>query len=182
MHLRSDIWSITIWIYWGFVPKAVEPDRVHVLAELAKTYKENRFLLKADTAVNGDKDSNGRVRIYNTLTDLSVNRAQIDSIKTIFVNRTQIGVGNFDYSILPFPTEALQLALGESETGSLLPGGALPFINFLGYTLASQQIPDEALIRNELLPFLAFPPAELNMNLADYRRLIHLKQKPGCRC
>ncbi|HEX9731756.1 MAG TPA: baseplate J/gp47 family protein [Thermoanaerobaculia bacterium] len=67
-------------------PKAAEPDRVHLLFELAKGVAGHR--LAADTEVKAGKDAAGIDLVYATDDELVANRAALDPVhglKTIFL-------------------------------------------------------------------------------------------------
>jgi hypothetical protein len=68
-----------------FVPLPEEPDRVHVLFELAK--QASPHLLRAGTLLEAGKDSGGNEVRYQLDRDIVVNNAQVSQLKTIFVER-----------------------------------------------------------------------------------------------
>lgn len=167
----------------GLHPKEAVPDRLHVLVELARG--QDQFLLPAGSQLLAGQDNQGTDLIYQTDHDRLVNRAQVASLKSLFVQRRVIGLQEvYEHSQLvsvedPF-IAMLILAIGESETGEPKPGGALS--NYPGKSTP----PDEPLfqILDRLLRFIVsdFDEEEhrstgLHMHLAVFRTLMELKRK-----
>ncbi|TVQ11342.1 MAG: hypothetical protein EA361_12780 [Bacteroidetes bacterium] len=72
--------------YYGEVLKISKrkalPDRVHVIFELAKN--ANSGLIKKDTLLDGGKDDNGKPILYRIEEELTVNKARVAHLKSIF--------------------------------------------------------------------------------------------------
>jgi len=65
--------------------KPLEPDRVHVLFELAKNASDE--FLDTGTSLSAGKDSNGKPLIYDTTTPLVINQAKVASIKSVYTHQ-----------------------------------------------------------------------------------------------
>ncbi len=65
------------------------PDRVHVIFELAKDIVQ--YDIAKATSLNGGKDSAGKDQVYTTNTDLVVNQAKVKELKTIFIQKGEVG-------------------------------------------------------------------------------------------
>ena len=65
--------------------KPIEPDRVHILFELAKNASEE--FLEPGTSLNAGKDDGGKPMTYDTITPLVVNQAKVASIKSVYVDQ-----------------------------------------------------------------------------------------------
>ncbi len=77
----------------GLTTRAAEPDQVHQLFELAKSFKTHT--LAEDTFLKAGKDSTGVDLLYATDSELVVNRAVLDEdhgLKTVFVEKDTDGV------------------------------------------------------------------------------------------
>ena len=69
--------------------KAEQPDEVHLVFALAKTFFENQ--LKAGTPLKAGKDDDGKNLFYNTDDEIVLNTAALsetDGLKTIFIDKT----------------------------------------------------------------------------------------------
>lgn len=69
----------------SFAERDEVPDRVNILFELAKQVKS--YLVKKGTLLKGGKDSKGIDVLYKTDSDIVVNRAKVEQLKTVFVDR-----------------------------------------------------------------------------------------------
>lgn len=74
-------------------PKPAQPDKVHLIFELAKNVDKREFLLKKDTELcaGKDKEKEGRNVFFATDAELVINRAQIDPVrglKTLYIEKT----------------------------------------------------------------------------------------------
>ncbi len=76
--------------------KPAVPDSVHLLLELAKNKEIHR--IPSGTVLKAGKDKTGKDLIYTVDSELVVNTAQIDSLKTIFIDTNDTMVGVFDNS------------------------------------------------------------------------------------
>ncbi|WP_282084917.1 baseplate J/gp47 family protein [Aquimarina algiphila] len=81
------------------LPKKAIPDQVQLVLDLAKSNSFDEFLLKKNTAFNAGKDIDGNSLIYEADKESVISRAQIQSIKTIYLdevkNNTVIRVAPF---------------------------------------------------------------------------------------
>lgn len=76
----------------GLEPRQADPDRVHLVFELAKRFESHS--LAADTALKAGKDAGGVELLYATDEEIVVNRAQLDpdhGLKTLFVDKAEDG-------------------------------------------------------------------------------------------
>ena len=67
--------------------KPENPDSVHIVVELAKHVDE--YMLKAGTELKAGKDATGKELIYSVDKDITLNRATVESLKTLFVEETK---------------------------------------------------------------------------------------------
>jgi len=153
-----------------FQPNAARPDQVFLMAELARNFKGDRFLLKKGTAVFAGKDGTGKDRIYQTDMDLMVGRAQAVQLKNVFLHKSVKRLK--DIGLPGHYMQFFQLALGEDGAGNLQPGGVLPATNIFGPNAP----PDEAFFRN-VLKLLKFQERQLRISPAGFRKLVRLKQQ-----
>jgi len=65
------------------------PDRVHIIFELAKDIVQ--YDIAKATSLNGGKDNAGKDQVYTTNTDLVVNQAKVKELKTIFIQKGEVG-------------------------------------------------------------------------------------------
>ena len=72
----------------GFPEKPIEPDQAHLIFELAKSQKED-YLLTKGTTFRGGKDGLGVELIYQLNDDLILHKAQIKSLKGLFLDLTK---------------------------------------------------------------------------------------------
>lgn len=63
--------------------QAETPDRVHIIFELAKNF--NTHLVEEGVLLNAGKED-GRLMVYAMLEEIVVNRAKVESIKSIYIN------------------------------------------------------------------------------------------------
>lgn len=160
-----------------FKRKPATPDKVFLLAALAKSYKKPRFPLPKDTAAFAGKDATGKDLIYKTQEQLIVNKAKVVDLKSVFVHRK---VDQFsDYDLPQYFMPMLQLALGQveitdEESGEthfvLKPGAELEKPDFLEF---------EHIIHETFEPILAvldFAQDRLHLSFTNLRKLMRLKQ------
>lgn len=74
----------------GIQPKAAEPDRVHLLAELARGVPEQR--IEAGALVRAGQTPQGKPRYLRTQEDIVVNRAKVAEVKVFFQERKLLGL------------------------------------------------------------------------------------------
>lgn len=65
-------------------PKPAQPDRVHLLVELAKPAKPHT--LAKGTQLKAGKDAGGKNLVYQTLREIVVNQAAVKSLKTVYID------------------------------------------------------------------------------------------------
>jgi hypothetical protein len=65
------------------------PDKVHIVFELAKDIMQ--YDIASGTLLDGGKDNSGNNQEYKTTTDLVVNQAKVAELKTIFIQKGEIG-------------------------------------------------------------------------------------------
>lgn len=104
----------------GLSEKVAIPDRVHVIFELAK--RETERLIKKGTLFTAGPDREGVDRQYATDEDIVVNRSQIASVKTLYVEKIYIDLEilHGDRSQERFE-RMLRWALGSPNPGDRFP-------------------------------------------------------------
>lgn len=146
----------------GMAPRPPLPDRVNVLVSLAR--KSEEALVPAGTLLDAGKDSRGADRAYRTDRDVVINRARVERIASIFVERqveTLEGArarnaGDAGAALLAM----LSIALGDPSPGDpLQPHGAEPI------TLA---------LLERLTRLVAFAMNSLHMELHELEDLARL--------
>lgn len=104
-------------------PRAAVPDRVNLVFSLAD--REANTLVPAGTLVSAGVDALGKDRLYKTTTNLVVNRAQIEKVSSVFVEREIIGVADSWHGHRNNATdgrfEMLRIAYGRPLPGDPLP-------------------------------------------------------------
>jgi hypothetical protein len=65
--------------------RAAHPDAAYLIYELAKEATE--YELKAGTALTAGKDATGKELIYKTAGDLTINKAKVKELKTLFLEK-----------------------------------------------------------------------------------------------
>lgn len=70
-----------------FEQRPAVPDKVHVIFELAKNQWLHR--IEKGTPLNAGKDDQGNQLLYETDDEIIVNRAQVESVKTLYVDNYQ---------------------------------------------------------------------------------------------
>jgi hypothetical protein len=120
-----------------------EADRAAVVFRLATQVGQLR--LPAGTALQAGRDSEGVARIYRTEREVVLNRARVDSLRSVFVNRRFIGIPDVrkDRSLTARGAfeGTLRIALGEPKPGDPIPTWKgsqidLPFVVGLAGPLA----------------------------------------------
>ena len=128
----------------GMAPKLPVSDQVNVIINLIDS--TDQYFLEAGTLLDAGKDSDGVQRLYKTDQNILVNKAQIGSLKTIFVEKQLIGIEEAHQNNTDDVDKGL-VKMIELALGDLGPG---------------EDLPD-------------FPEAVINLNLAtDQLRLIHI--------
>jgi hypothetical protein len=107
--------------------KAAEPDQVHLLFELSKNVDDHQ--LEQGTLLKAGKDSAGKEVVYQLDEDFVVNRARVEALKAIYMDKRNIGGTD---SLLPFASPLVNSRDGKGEE---LPADApqwKPFGPFAG--------------------------------------------------
>lgn len=65
------------------------PDRVHIVFELAKDIFQ--YDIAEGTSLNGGMDKSNKKQVYTTNTGLVVNQAKVKELKTIFIQKGEVG-------------------------------------------------------------------------------------------
>jgi hypothetical protein len=102
--------------------KAAEPDRVAVLVRLAPGVREHK--LEAGTLLDAGKDAGGKRVSYALEHDVYVNRAVVEQLRSVFVERRVTELADLRNGKLDKPQKLLrmfELALGSPEPGDLVP-------------------------------------------------------------
>jgi len=79
-----------------FKLKPAQPDKVHVLFELSK--HEKAYKLDAGSKLIAGKDKNGKQILYETTKDIVINKATVESIKSIYIDKE----GNYKIYASPY--------------------------------------------------------------------------------
>jgi hypothetical protein len=160
------------------------PDRVHVLVDLAAG--QEQFRLPAGTLLAAGQDSQGIDLHYRTDQEIIASQARVASLKSLFLQRQQIGIReayqNPDLVAALFPQDSPWQALAREQRafmamlclalGMADPGGALP-----PYPDASQPNRPLDAALPDLDRLVAFIQSDLAMPLPVFRTLIELKRK-----
>ncbi len=77
--------------------KPAHPDSAHLLVELAKHKKQH--LIKSGTEIKAGKDADGQPLVYKVNEELTVNRASVSSIKSLFIDTHATNGGIYDAPI-----------------------------------------------------------------------------------
>lgn len=105
------------------LPAAATPDHVTVLLRLAPRVAEVR--LPAGTALQAGRDSAGVPRVYRSERDVMINRARVDSLRSLHVYRRITGIPdvrkNRDLSADEAFEQTLAIALGAPNPGDPVP-------------------------------------------------------------
>ncbi|HWN70697.1 MAG TPA: hypothetical protein VNM90_23815, partial [Haliangium sp.] len=104
-------------------PEPAQPDRAAMVFRLANRVAQVR--LPAGTALQAGRDSSGVPRIYRTERDLIINRAQVASLRSVYVHRLIIGIPDVRQDRSLTAREAfegtLRIALGVPRPGDPVP-------------------------------------------------------------
>ncbi len=102
--------------------KPATPDKVHVIFELSKGVDEH--LVNKGTLLSAGKDSEGIDLCYATDEDIVVNRAQVASLKSVYVKKMYMGLrdihNQYDKNDEGFE-KTLRWAVGRPNRGDELP-------------------------------------------------------------
>lgn len=143
-----------------------QPDRVSILAKLAGGASE--ALLPKGTLLNAGKDSRGELLHYSTDEDLIVNRAQVKSLYSLFVDKKVTGIRN------------AREAASVNQKDPLLAMFAIVY----GNPAAADQLPiyppgkkfDAALL-DKLGNLVNFVADGLHMDFQEFRAMMLLKNR-----
>jgi len=104
-------------------PRGAAPDRVNLLFSISE--RESRALVPAGTLVHAGTDAIGKDILYRTQDDLVVNRAVIEKMSSVFVERRLVGIEQSWHSHRNDPEdgrfEMLRIAFGRPLPGDPLP-------------------------------------------------------------
>lgn len=99
------------------------PDRVNVLLQLAA--RERRVFVPAGTAATAGVDAIGKDRVYRTSRDIVVNRARIEKVSSLYVDRDVVGIRKSWHDHRNDPEagryQMLSIAYGRPLAGDALP-------------------------------------------------------------
>lgn len=151
-----------------------QPDRVNVLIE--PSTQVNSALLPQGTLLAAGKDSNGEDLVYRTDSDLVVNHARIEALRSVYVNKQVIGIreareqytGTNNDAVM----EMLKIALGYPMPGDDLP--PYPPNSKVDFDLLTQL---QTLVK--FVMELDKPRSGLFMELDELRSLMRLKNNRG---
>ncbi len=137
----------------GLKRKAAEPDKVHVIFELAKNVTE--FLVAESTELNASKDKKGVQVVFDTCDDLLVNTSQATTFKNLLIETDLTGAAQDRdfYGIYASPVANSSdgiggeldkdvpqwEAFGESQHGLLDANRTMPDAR-VGFAIASPQL------------------------------------------
>ncbi|RDC62683.1 baseplate J/gp47 family protein [Adhaeribacter pallidiroseus] len=115
--------------------KPAVPDQTYVVFELAKGFTESA--LKKGTALSAGKDQSNTELIYEIQEDISINKAQVAAVHTVFMQQ------DADKQTLNYFTEALDTNLAASDPGMAswkIFGEPKPaLLSEIGFGMASTQ-------------------------------------------
>ncbi|MEN9868281.1 MAG: hypothetical protein RL748_3871, partial [Pseudomonadota bacterium] len=156
------------------------PDQVHALIALAEG--QEQYLLPTGTLLRAGQDSQGKDLIYRSTRDLMVNQASVASLKSLYVEKTIIGIreareapdtlvelfpANPDLSDEGLLSDRACMAMLVMTLGTPGPGNALP-------AYPGNRRVDPAFLA-QLDTLLAFVPGQLYMPLSTFRSLMQVK-------
>jgi hypothetical protein len=161
------------------------PDHVHVLVELAAG--QEQFRLPAGSQLYAGQDSQGIDRFYYTDEHMLASQASVANLKSLFVQKQVVGIREAHHNpdlLKGFPIydavlnslepdamafmAILSMALGESQSGELQPGGILP-------EYPGTDRPLNSTVLRDLDTLIAFIQSDLAMPLPVFRTLMQLK-------
>ncbi|HRI62595.1 MAG TPA: baseplate J/gp47 family protein [Polyangium sp.] len=155
------------------------PDRANLLFQMAE--RENQVLVPKGTAVGAGADALGRNRVYRTEKNLIVNRARIDKLHSIFIERKLTSIAQSWLDHLN-DSEGGRLEMLRIAYGRPLPGDPLPDYKRARTNGAPIPLPDDdaldPLLRN-LQKLVKLSSAGLGFTLAELRALVGLKEPTG---
>nr|VFJ43043.1 MAG: Baseplate J-like protein [Candidatus Kentron sp. DK] len=153
--------------------KAAVPDRVRVLVEPASGV--DRFLLPAGTELDAGRDALGKSLAYRTDQDIVVNRARVERLSSLHVQKRLTGIREARESHTGTKRESF-LAMFGIALGDPLPGDPLPSpVGRLPAHGDAQQVDYDYLLYLDTLT--AFVPDTLYMDFMGFRTLMRLKQQ-----
>lgn len=145
----------------GFKEKPATPDRVHLLFELAR--QVDSHTVKAGTLVKAGKDASDKPVIYKIDQELSVNRAKVASLKTVFIDRDD---NHRIYMAAMANSQDGQGAAFESDE---------PKWKTLGQSQKNLSTPAQTMVRSEIGFAVAAPVLLLNEGSRDIYITIETK-------
>lgn len=155
----------------GLAPRPGRPDRVHLIARIAAGV--DQALLPAGTWLEAGKDGQGRTLRYRTDTDLTVNRARVKNLRSVFVDKRVVGLREAREASEIDQADPL-LAMAALVYGDPANHDALPAYPATG------QVPDAPLL-DRLDRLLAFVGGGslggLYLDFQEFRSLVRLKDR-----
>lgn len=115
--------------------KPFEPDRVHVIFELAKNAKET--LVDAEVPLKAGKDSEGNPLTYKTTNSLVVNPAKVAALKSVFVDNNAEGKDILRYAPVVNSADGMGEEPEDGQSWSAFGKSGWPEAE-LGFYVASQ--------------------------------------------
>lgn len=135
-HIRSQLNSLTgihlDYFYrqaLGLTRQEALPDHLNITVQLADDI--DQFLLEKGAKLNAGKDSEGKDLIYETIEDVVLTKAQVDELRTVYVERDYLSAETYHRRYLPEATLAFERLL-RLPYGQPLPGDPLPPFNWNG--------------------------------------------------
>jgi hypothetical protein len=149
------------------------PDRVHVLVDLASDTEQ--LLLPSGTALSAGTDSSEQNLVYLTDREIVVNHAQVDQIRSLYVDKKRTGIRETREDHHGPQTEAflrmLEVALGEPDPGDSLP--LYPFEPGRG-----KKVDYDLLVKlHDLVDFVGNEKDGLAMPMHEFRDLMLRKRR-----
>ena len=156
--------------FLGLLPQDSKSDTVHLWFELSPG--KNHILIPAGTELLAGKDRSGKELIYKTNQELVLNKASLDQVKSLFLEKERINLKEAREAKVRVPEEGfidmLKVVLGSPGPGDNLPAFDFPF----------ETVGDvEAFIGNDIHPYLSFCQDQVHLSFAELRLLVRTKEK-----
>jgi hypothetical protein len=163
-------------------PKKAEPDKAHVIIELAKTVDE--YLLGKDTLFKAGKDSAGNEMYYSLAKEQTFNKAQTVSFKSVYLGDSSIKAAD-DHTLTIDPASANVDNRGRLFAAPVINssdgiGGALTTSNLEWHPFVNKQF-IEGMLADIAIPnaLIGFAFASHYLFLAEGARTIMLAVNVG---
>lgn len=151
----------------GLSPKPALPDRVHVLVAPGRNFDEVR--LPAGTLLSAGDDALGRARTYATDRELVVNRATVERLASLHLERDVVGLAEVRETHRNEPDD-LAMALFRVALGRPRPGDDLP-----PFPPGFSRMSSEQLIR--LATLVSFAEERLFLRHFELREVVALERR-----